>query len=233
MKKIFLLIALMIAFFSMDAQTVLLEEEVDYYEETPENGPNRKNFYHVYGSWGMMFGATDGGRSDIIPYFSDHGDLGFRYKRKFSNFYSMGYEVFTSSYAFRLADKNSRTLPDTIHYDKEKINLYALGAGYYNRFNFGRRGDYIGNFLDIGVYGEWNFASRYMYKHELNDGRKRKFKVSNPDYLNTLNYGAFARAGYNRYVLYARYRLSSIIDQDKKYADLPVFTVGIQIGFHK
>ncbi|MCF8332322.1 MAG: outer membrane beta-barrel protein [Bacteroidales bacterium] len=233
MRKFYIIFLLLAIAMSVNAQKVLLEEDVNYFEDIPENGPNRKHYYHFYGSWGMMFGSTENNRSPIKEALSYRFDLGFRYKRKISEFYSLGYELNLGNNNFRLADENARTLPDIKHYDKEKINLYNFGIGLYNRFNFGRRGNYIGNFMDIGAYGNWNYFSRYYYKDEVSNGEKRKFSQNNPDYMKPIQYGIFARIGYNRYVIFGRYRLSDMINSDTQYMDLPAYTAGIQIGFHK
>lgn len=232
MRKYLIILVLSVIALSLNAQSVLLEEDVNYYEDIPETGPNRKHYYHFYGSWGVMFGATENNRSAIKPLLSYHYNLGFRYKRKLSNFYSLGYELTLGNKNFRLADDGARTIPAEKHYDKEKINMYSFGIGVYNRFNFGKRGNYIGKFLDIGAYGKWNYASRYFYKHETSDDEKRKFSQYNPDYINPLQYGVFARIGFNNIVIFGRYRLSELIDTDT-YVDLPVYTAGVQFGFHK
>ena len=235
MQKIIILLLFLFPAFFADAQSVLLEEDVDYYEDVPEYGHNRKHYYHFYGSYGHMLGSTNEDKSKIAPFLSQYFDLGMRYKRRFSQFYSMGYDIIINNRNFRLADDESRNLPADDILDKESINLFTLEGGLYSRFNVdSRRGNYIGDFLDIGVFGGWNFLSRYYYKHEFTEGQNRKFSAYNPDYLETFNYGAFVRAGYNRYVLFARYRLSNLINtDDNNYEDLPAFNVGVQVGFHK
>ncbi len=232
MRNILIILVLVLSGAAVKAQSVLMEEKVDFYENVAEKGPNRKHYTHGYGSWGILFGSGENNYIQTNPLFSHYFNLGIRYKRKLGNVYSLGYEVEAGSHTFRLAEDEGRAFPDTIHFHKEKVNLYSVGLGVYNRFNFGRRGNYIGNFIDIGVYGEWNYASRYFYKNKYGDGQSRKLSVYNPDYINAFSYGAFMRAGYNRYVIFARYRLSEVIKSGSGYNDLPPFTVGIQIGFH-
>ncbi|MFO8054185.1 MAG: hypothetical protein R6U19_03365 [Bacteroidales bacterium] len=220
-----------------NAQSVLLEEKVDFYEDTSRRGPNRTHYHHMYSGWGMMFGITNDGVINTDPLLSHYFELGMRYKLKLGKYYSLGYELGLNSYNFCLdKDDENRSFPDTMQYDKEKVNLFALSGGLYHRINIDkRRGDYIGNFFDMGVYGEWNYASRYFYKEEYGKDRKRKVSVYNPDYLNDFNYGVFIRGGYNRYVVFVRYRLSEHIDSDANtnYHDLPPFNAGVQIGFHR
>ncbi|MFW6019125.1 MAG: hypothetical protein ACOCPM_00965 [Bacteroidales bacterium] len=232
--KYFSLLPLLIFFVHFgNAQSVLLEESVDYYEDTTDFGPNRTHYYHFYGSYGHLTGASQEDKSKIDPLLSNFFDLGARYKRRFSQVYSMGYEVSLNNRNFHLADSDSRNLPDNNFSDKEKINVFSLAAGIYSRFNVGMRGNYIGNFMDIGVFGGWNFNSRYYYKNEYKKGQYRKYSEYNPDYVKALNYGVLTRIGYNNYVLFARYRFSDMINTEEDYKDLPPFTLGVQIGFHK
>ena len=233
MKQIILLPLLFFCVTFGYSQSVLLEENVDYYEDTPEYGPNRKHYVHFYGSYGHLLGSSKEGKSEIDPLLSSYFDLGSRYKRRFSQLFSIGYDLSLSNRNFRLAESDARNLPNNNLLDKEKINVFSLGAVIYSRFNVGRRGNYIGNFLDIGVFGGWNFSSRYYYKNEYKEGQYRKYSEYNPDYVKALNYGVLARIGYNRYVLFARYRFSDMIDTQGNYEDLPPFNIGVQIGFHK
>ncbi|MFO8087911.1 MAG: hypothetical protein R6T91_08965 [Bacteroidales bacterium] len=233
MKYFFLTISLILAVHFVDAQQILLEENVDYYDEEPEIGPNRKIFYHFYMSGGLSFGLSAQSKSPVSPWLSSYVDYGFRYKRKLSEFYSLGVESFLSNKNFRLADKDRRTFPDERHYDREMVHLLTYGLGFYNRFNFGKRGNYIGNFLDLGVYGDWIFLSRYYYEDEYNDNQSRRISQYSPHYLKSLKYGVLARVGFNNIVVFGQYRLSELIDPNTGYEDLPLLTVGFQIGFHK
>lgn len=237
MKKILILLLMLDFIFAGKAQDVLLEDDVEFYEKNQKFGRNRKHYYHGYFSTGVSLGATKDNKSPVKELLSNHINLGLRYKLKISDFYSLGCDIAYSIYNYRLEDDDERTFPFEKHYKKEKIDLHSVSFGLYQRFNYigrGGRGDYIGNFLDIGVYGNWSFSNRYLYKEKFNDNeQKRKFTVYSPDFINVLNYGVLARVGYNRYVVYARYRLSELIKTDMGYSDLPPFTVGLQIGIHR
>ncbi len=66
-------------------------------------------------------------------------------------FYAIGYDIHFSSMNYRLDQKSSsKIVPNNIKHDKEKLRFNNLGIELYNRFNVGRRGDRVGQFIDLG-----------------------------------------------------------------------------------
>ncbi len=231
-RKLLLLVALCAMVPVASGQEQLLEGKGDIYDDFPSRGANRTHYYHPYITWGLHLGSAQA--MDIRTHRSHYFDLGIRYKLKFNRFLSAGYEVALSNSSFCLSDDPQRSFPDTIRYDRERINLLALETGLYYRINVDkRRGNYIGNFIDLGVYGRWNALSRYSYRHKPEEDRVVKYSKYYPDYVNALNYGVFVRVAYNRLVLFGRYRLSNALDFKLKDTYLPQVTAGIQIGIHK
>ena len=70
-------------------------------------------------------------------------------------------------------------------------------------------------------------------KDELPNGNIVSTTVTRLNYLNDGNYGAYAQFGINRYVVYAKYRLSDMFNNSVQYSELPRLIVGFQIGLHK
>lgn len=229
----FLIIAsgfLLTCFFS-NAQMVLLEEDVAADTVAPTTGPNRTNFGHFYLSYGVPIADVHTG-ADIYIGRSFDFDFGYRYKRKLSRHYALGFEVFYKVQDFNLKQDSGKIVPDTILHDKERLRFNNLGIGIYNRFNFGKRGDVVGNFIDIGVYGSWAYRLANITKDELPNGNKVRTKITKLDYYEPINYGVVARIGFNRYVFYGTYRLSNLFKASSNYPELPFISAGIQIGLH-
>ena len=214
------------------SQTVLLHEDV---KDTVlgKRGPNLKNFSHFYFGIGFIAGKPDSTGSDINSLRSVNVVFGYRYKLKICNFYSIGYDIAYNSYSYFLKQNSTKITPDTVLHEKEKLNFGNLGLSLYMRFNFGRRGNHIGKFVDIGGYGDWTFNAVNFTKDKNSNGNIVKSRISNLHYFNSTNYGLMARIGFNRYVIYGNYRLSDIFKSSCNFSELPRLTIGLQIGFHK
>lgn len=226
------------------SQTILMEEDVNADTLPPTFGPNLKNFVHSYFRYGFVAGKSEGAGAEIIPGLSNEFSFGIRYKRKMNNFYALGFDVFYNKINYRLKQISSKVFPDTLHnHIAEKFFYNNFGLEIYNRFNFGKRGNILGNFLDLGGYGEWGFSIKHFFKDDLDTaqtGAKMR-EITNKKllYANNLNYGATLRFGMNRFILYGKYRLSDIFkanylaENKLKYPELPRLIVGLEIGLVK
>ncbi|MDQ3193067.1 MAG: hypothetical protein M3Q58_15895 [Bacteroidota bacterium] len=239
MKKILIttLIALAFVTTNINGQEILLEQNVQGDTIPPQRGPNLKHYSHLYFAYGFVFGPSQAAGSAIRYGNSTDFNVGYRYKRKISNFYALGFDFAYGVTSFNIDQQQGKTLPNNVFHDNEKINFNHLGVSLYNRFNFGKRGNIIGNFLDIGAYGNWEFIVKHIYTENYvspNIANARFTRVINRqlNYTNPLNYGVQARLGFNRYAFYGSYRLSDKFKQEFMYPELPRFIIGLQIGLH-
>ncbi len=229
MKKRNFLLCVMAICGSTMAQSTLLQEDPGAEKNQPTNGPNLKNFKHFY----VSFGLVDAIKEDYADFEfgkSNEITIGQRYKRKITNWYSVG---ITAEFAIT----NYHVNPDSLQFlnsNKELIRTNNLGIGLYNRFNYGRRGNRIGKFVEFGLYGQWAMNIKEVYDYDYFNSARAKLKVVNPDYYNRLNYGFNAAVGFNRYVLTFRYRLSELVKNSQApYQGVPPIVFGLQIGIHK
>jgi len=228
MKRI-LFVALLFASVSVFAQEVLLEQNVQADSIRPTWGPNLKNFTHFYIGVGFPLNTNEDvtytkmGSSAII-------DFGFRYKRKFSSFLAAGFDLGFGTASYNLSQDIPKTVPDSIINEKEKFRIIGASPSAYLRINFGRRGNYVGNFLDMGAYGGWNMRKLHftINKNELDE--KIRVATTRLDYMENFTYGFLARAGSNRYVVTARYRMSDIFKPSYTIPELPRFSIGVEVG---
>jgi hypothetical protein len=233
MKKISLILVLFFLANALSAQSVLLHKDVNDTIVVEKFGPNLKRFGHFYFGAGFIFGKPDSVGSETVAGLSMNYMLGFRYKIKLTNWFALGGDLALSTYSFRVKQDSSKAIPNNIIHDKEKISLGDLGANAFLRFNFGKRGNRIGNFLDLGGYADLTISGRHYYKDKMDNKNVIETTISHLNYLNAYNYGAMARIGFNRYVIYGSYRLSDIFEGSYKYPELPRITIGLQIGIHK
>jgi len=232
MKKYSIAILLTLLSLTGFTQTVLMHQDVND-TVLGKHGPNLRNFSHFYVGFGFIAGKPDSAGSAIKYGRSVDWMLGYRYKFRISNFFAIGYDIDFNSYTYALKQSAGKTLPnDTLH-NKEQMNFDDLGLAGYMRFNYGRRGNRVGNFIDIGAFGDWSFASDHFTKDKKQNGNIVKTTVSRLKYINNTNYGFTARVGFGRYVFFANYRLSDLFKTSYHYAELPRITAGIQLVLHK
>jgi len=232
MKKYLLLSFFILFSIANYSQTVLLQEEVK--DTVPgKHGQNLRNFSHFYIGLGFIAGEPDSSGSDILYGRSTNFVFGYRYKFRICNFLAIGYDLGFNRYSYSLKQWAKKITPDTILHNKEKIIFNDLGISGYMRFNYGKRGNRIGNFIDLGGYGDWTFSGVNFFKDKNDNGNIFKTSISHLKYYEAVNYGALARIGFNRYVFYGYYRLSDIFKSSYKYPELPRFTFGLQIGLYK
>ncbi len=236
-KKITLCFALFLFGFQVvTAQKILLEDSIKDFS-TEKYGPNLKKFRHLY--YSMEFFADQPSSNAPIKYGLSHTILiGIRYKRKLSEFFAIGYDISYQYLGFNLKQKEGKKIPNAITHEKEKMLFNNGSFELYNRFNFGKRGNLVGNFIDLGAYADASFSITHYTRDTLGTSDptmgNKIIEVTRKklDYTNWYHYGVRARLGFGRYVIAASYRISDLM-KSRIGAELPRLSVGLQIGFHK
>jgi hypothetical protein len=231
MKRILtiILVSLSLGAFS---QGILLQQNVKADSIRPTRGPNLKNYIHGYVGVGFPL-YTNEEANYTKPVLSTDFNFGIRYKRKFTSYLAMGLDLGLTSTAYRIKQNASKTIPDTQINDKEKIQINTVVSSAYLRINVGRRGNYIGNYLDLGAYGGWNFQKKHKTTNKNDEGEKVKVMTSKLNYIEDFSYGLLARIGMSRYALTARYRLSDVFKSSYVMPELPGLIVGFEVGLFK
>ncbi len=242
--KLVLLASLLITI-KAHSQDILMEENVMADTIIPQSGPNMKNYTHTLIGLGFVIGPDSLG-SNINYGKSFAISFGYRYKKKINNFYALGIDLHYQLNSFSIKQNATKITPNDSLHNQEKLKFHVLSLGFYNRFNYGKRGNYLGNFVDIGMRIELPIIVVHATKDELkeaneNNGKAIKTRTTKLDYIEPYHYSAFTRIGFNRYVLSASYRLSNLFTSDPKlytqynnglakYPEFPALTIGLEIG---
>ena len=238
-----LLVGLSLLFaFSASAQSfrkgaVLLTYDAEDDSTFTEYGQNEKKFWHAFTGYGLVVGEADGPGADLEIYGSSQFIFGVRHKRKLNNLLAVGYEFGWSHRAYRLKQDSSKVFVTPTLHDQEKVVYDGAFLGAYLRINFGKRGNFIGNYLDLGAYAEGHAWTKHVTfdKHDVaTAGGASNSKVVNRGlvWAEPYRYGVIARVGFNKLTFYGDYRLSDLIKSDNAnlYPELSRITVGIQLG---
>ena len=236
MKKILFIVIFLTATPCLFGQKILLEEDIknDYTELL--NGRDRSSFGHWFLEYGFIVGKPEGEGIDAKRNTSHTFATGYRYRYKIANFYAMGFELNYTYMTYHLKQTESKTIPTADLHKKEAFILNNFGVEYFNRINFGERGERIGHYIDVGLYLNWAFRIKH-YTKDKNDNNEPNAKIievihTNLNYTQPINYGAKARLGFNRYSVSVSYRTTDLFNE-RFDAELPRFIVGLQIGLHK
>lgn len=216
-------------------QEVLLEENVAA-DTVPENyGPNERHYVHVYYQIGAVVGSAEGDSLEVMPGLSYEMAFGLRYKLRVTSWYALGLDLNVRNTRYRITQARNKNFPNTDQHKREALVDNTVALGVYQRFNFEKRGNVIGTYLDMGAYGSYGFAARHRYVNKLEQPNADGAKVSrvvnrNLDYLNAANYGVKARFGSGIVALYGAYRLSNLIQENRGFGEVPRMTIGLEIG---
>lgn len=224
---------LLISFNYSVCQNTVYSERVDSISTKPNSCINCTTFSHFYSSLRFSTGLFENA-VPINVLRSGQYVVGFRNKIRINNFFAIGFQAELNRSRFGITQDAGKIVPDTIINDKESFMIDHADAGFYFRINFDkRRGNYMGHFLDIGCYGGYNIRRFHFTQNETFDGRIQKLWEKQVSYINPLQYGVFARIGINRYGITAHYMLSDIFTASSAFQQLPKFSFGLEIGFHK
>lgn len=228
------LVTAFLAMFTLSAaaQEVVIKEDVQKDTIVPKKGPNRKHFKHLFVGYGFIVGPQHNTGESFTPR-SNTFVFGWRYKRKFNETFSSGIELAYMKRNYLLTYLPGFPLvlpPSATGVDWEKLSFADLDANLYLRINYGRRGNKVGKFIDVGGGAGWIFYNSLTTKFSMVGGDKMVQRIRGYGDLDPLILNGIARVGFNRYVLFAQYRLSQI--GNAFLDDLPKLSVGFQVGLH-
>jgi len=231
MKRI-LTISLLLLSLSVFSQEILLQQNVKADTIRPSRGPNLRNFTQGYIGLGFPFFTNETVRY-TRPGVSSDFSFGLRYKRRITNYFALGLDGGIHTTSYKLKQSEPKTVPDTAINDKEKIQISTLAGSAFMRINVGRRGNYIGNYLDLGAYGGWNFQKKHKTTNENAEGENVRESTTRLKYIENFSYGLLTRIGTSRYTLTAQYRLSDIFLSSYSMPELPRLIIGFEVGLFR
>lgn len=239
MGKHIILFILIISYTALAAQTVLIKQTVpENFEDIDDgHGPNRAHFSYPYFALGMHSeGYSHENDTIISPLYGKSIEmrLGTRTRIKLNRFLGFGidYELGYSAHFTNLKDAYALAnfSPEV---KKAKYQIYTIGAASYFQFNFEpKRGNQLGSYLDIGIFGGYNFGRKYSQTLKIGK-EKSVYTLKKLQNFEKINYGVIARFGKSVWAIYAKYRYSNSFKNKTTIGnfELPRFTFGFEYFF--
>ncbi|NVO21095.1 MAG: outer membrane beta-barrel protein [Bacteroidetes bacterium] len=230
MKSLLTLMIVCLSFFAF-SQDIVLSQDVKSDSIRPTNGPNLKNYKHLYVGLGFPV-FTNEEVNYLKPGTSMVVDYGIRYKRRFNNTFALLADLSVNWASYKIKQDDGKSVPDTVVNDKAKFQINSLTPALFARINVGKRGNYIGNYLDLGAYGNWNWKKSYKTVNKIDNNQVERNAINRLSYIEPFAYGLMARIGIGRYAISARYRMSDLF-KDGIHPELPRLTLGLELGILK
>ena len=225
--------ALLLSAAPAQAQRPLLSTDVAVDTARQTYGPNRRHFRHLYVAYLPVLGQAGRG-AQLRPWASAELAVGLREKLQLLGPLAIGADVRYVFVRYGLAQKADKVLPDARLHHREALLLHRIDLEGWARLRFGRRGNTVGHYLDLGGWGGWVAATAHHTEDEPNNARAKRISTTETGlpYLRRWSYGVGGRLGSQRIALTARYRLSDTFRPAWMgvYPELPRWLVGVEIG---
>ena len=234
MRAYLLILACLLSPAVLLAQKPVLDVDVAA-DTIPEKfGPNLPHFFHVYSGLGFNVGEAEGDSLGVLPGWSYRAMIGMRYKRKITSWYALGLDLSYSNSRYRIEQDSSKNFPNRNLHDKEVLINNSVDGEVFQRINYQKRGNVIGNYIDMGVYGSYGFAFRHRYVNKpeqpTEDGVEVVRVVNRGlNFTNAVNYGVRGRIGFSYWAITGQYRLSNLLEENRGFGELPRLTIGIEV----
>jgi hypothetical protein len=225
-KKIITLTLVLASFGIINAQTVVIEEEVD--KPKVNSGKNYKT------------SKTEAGFIVDFTFYGGFDEKGL--KGKFNNsiganiLFNLKYKLASNvqlisqvginneNYSFTKTDTNT-TFPSSVGNNMmERFSLTAASFSLGARFKLKKS-----LYTELGAFGKWNFLKVYNYEDKDANGNKREVFVHDVLFLNDLTADAYFRLGVKGFSVVAYYRLTNMV-KTASYAPVVYETPRLRLG---
>ncbi len=237
MKKTLLILSIVSVNLLCFSQSVVLSKNVDE-QYTGNHGPNMRHYGYLYSGIGLVVN-TPADDTPVRILGSEEYTTGYRYKLKLLSFYALGLDVSyihtRYSYDLDALDRFNPSNPLTFE-DHEKRHVLvnnSITLEVYQRINIGKRGNILGNYIDLGIAGSWNHTVKEIIVKSYDDnqylGSSRRVNRG-LDIHEPFSYGLTARIGRNKFAIYGKYRLSDYFNNTYNIPEIPRLRIGLELG---
>lgn len=200
----------------------------------PNRGPNRLHYSHLYLGASWITPVHPDGTGTAVTNLSSAFTSGFRYKIKLMRPLALVGELGLVSQNYRIKPGFSFLPGDTVSFVRQTVRVTGFDAGIFLRLRLGQRGNYLGNYLDIGIQGMMPFlSSQVTVSQSTGAGATipgpEKRTSHRLNCMQPYNFSMLARIGFDRTACFISWRWTGLTDGSTNY-ELPVLQVGIEMA---
>ncbi|MBI1268624.1 MAG: hypothetical protein GC193_14480 [Cryomorphaceae bacterium] len=222
-------------------QTVVEDRDVEDSQAKVEEGPNTKYYQHGFLQFGSVLNINANDSAQVRSNFGLFS-YGTRGKFKLLSWLAAGWDAKYTFSLYNIKQGDLNALADQT-FKKQWLDRHAIDLGAHLRFNFDRRGNTLGKYLDLGGYGGFAFGNRMKFssadKASATTGgsNAQRTVFRKLQYVQPLHYGLQARLGFNRFAVCGYWRVSQLFKKvdylhgGAAYPELPRLSVAIELNF--
>jgi len=218
----------------VSAQKLIFEDSTFISADHLKYGPNLTHYVHPFFSSSATFSLTEGASILTKQPFTGQLSIGYRYKYKLTKKVSLILESGIDRSFFKLDELKGLLNVDTLPHFSQTLQTFDLFGGALIRIRFGQGGNYLGQYLDLGIISQAYILKTLIIKDKRTSGALNAWTSDlttrlKPKELEPFSYSACIKLGFNRLSLIANYRLSRLLNHsvDK---DLPNFQLGMEMS---
>lgn len=230
MRKTFISSILLLSTLLLQAQTVVIKEEVNKIStDTIKSKKEDKIAFGFIFDFTFYGGANQKGiEGTLANSLGANFNWRLKYKlhKQIAAIAQLG--VNFEKYGFKKTAEND-SFPNNNNNSVEAYQIGALTGGLGLKFSIKKK-----SYLEIGALGKWNFTrDLYVEKKDVN-GNVNETTIKDLNYINKFNYDAYARLGYKAISVVAYYRLNDMFSTSNiapKVYEMPRLRLGVSLGF--
>ncbi len=216
-------------------QKTLLSENINEAYQKEKFGPNRLHHFSILVNYNKPFYINTDNDLKTKQWGSHSVSTGIAYKLRICNHYAIGLRALLD-FGVTKFETHSEFPFYTEELDGIEMKRMNTTDGileFYNRINFGKRGNQIGKYLDLGVYVSSNLRNKYtsISKHEEHGVTVENTRKSKIQGLENYGYGLTARIGSKLLAINMKYRLSPVfshLSNEKEINSPANFSIGLE-----
>ena len=241
MKLILLSLVSMLWCVTAIGQTIVEDRDVEESQSKVEEGPNTKYYQHGFLQFGSVLNIDANDSAQVIPNFGLIS-YGTRGKLKLLSWLAAGWDAKYTFSQYNIKQGELNALADQT-FKKQRLDRHAIDLGAHIRFNFDRRGNTLGKYLDLGGYGGFAFGNRMKYSSAdkasaaTGGSNAQRTVLRKLQYVQPLHYGLQARLGFNRLAVCGYWRVSQLLKKvdylhgGAAYPELPRLSIAVELNF--